>query len=324
MLIQIPNYSNYHISPSGKVFNLNLGAQLQGSVNPAGYVNFRLTGDDGKVLTWGRHRLLAYVFLNPGKDISDLYVNHKNGIKGDDRLVNLEWVTPQENVFHAGENGLTAKCIPVEIRDVKTGEIDRFPSATAAAEASGLTKDAILWRLKSPGKLFPELKQYKAEDDLTQWPEYTEEEIDVFQFGNSKALTLKDVVSNSVQEFDSCSALSKYLKVLPSTVTLWLSKKGQPLILGKYLVKFKSDTSPWRHVGDLYLEMERSTGKRAVVAYSENDVKIFSSAVECSKAMNLKPTALQHRLRHCKNPIFSDGYRYRYYSDYIVCLTSNC
>ena len=50
------------------------------------------------------HRLVALMFIKNPKNKKT--INHKNGIKTDNRVNNLEWNTHSENVLHSYRNGL--------------------------------------------------------------------------------------------------------------------------------------------------------------------------------------------------------------------------
>lgn len=95
----------YLISNTGKIISF-----LRGNVKPIktgftkyGYEKVNLH-NEGRKKTLLIHRLVALHFVPTvgGKD----YVNHIDGVKSNNTVSNLEWVTVSENNKHALENGL--------------------------------------------------------------------------------------------------------------------------------------------------------------------------------------------------------------------------
>ena len=86
----------------------------------SGYRVFGLT-KDGKTRTHKGSRLAAKAFLsNPNNKPT---VNHKNGVKNDDRVDNLEWATVSENTKHAFDTGLAKtrkgeKCTSARLKEL--------------------------------------------------------------------------------------------------------------------------------------------------------------------------------------------------------------
>lgn len=110
--LPIEAYPNYEVSNEGRIRSLGTRKRhgvriLKQTLLSCGYLSISLCNDAGRK-NYLSHRLICEVFH--GK--SDLHVNHKNGIKTDNRIENLEWVTRSENQRHAVKTGLlTAKGI---------------------------------------------------------------------------------------------------------------------------------------------------------------------------------------------------------------------
>jgi len=79
------------------------GAMMSVSLHRQGYGRVLLT-KDRKSKTVFIHRLIALTFIPNPQEKKE--VNHKNGIKMDNTVDNLEWCTPSENVKHAHRTGL--------------------------------------------------------------------------------------------------------------------------------------------------------------------------------------------------------------------------
>jgi len=79
------------------------GRILRHTVSDYGYCTINLSRGGNKRLHFV-HRLVAAAFIGPRPE--GLEVNHRNGIKTDNRPANLEYLTPSANCIHAIETGL--------------------------------------------------------------------------------------------------------------------------------------------------------------------------------------------------------------------------
>ena len=109
-----------------------------------GYFIIRLF-KDGKYKSKYVHRLVAETFIpNPE---NKKYINHKNGIKTDNRIENLEWVTLSENLQHAYDTGLQPKIrrhSKAQNHPVIMDGTTYFESINQAAKALNISCAAIL------------------------------------------------------------------------------------------------------------------------------------------------------------------------------------
>ena len=94
----------YEISNFGVVRSILTGRSMtMQTMNKKGYVMVGLS-TGGRKRSFLAHRLVATAFIGP--PFIDQMVNHKNAIKDDNTVENLEWVTAAENYRHAQKMGL--------------------------------------------------------------------------------------------------------------------------------------------------------------------------------------------------------------------------
>lgn len=129
---------NYAVSTGGRVLSFKYlrPRLLKYWVNLGGYPHVTLTMS-GVQKNFLVHRVVAETFLP--REHWHLQVNHKNGIKTDNSVSNLEWVSPGQNMSHAYSSGLKkrgqfhykAKLSSVQVKEIRESKETReFLAAT--------------------------------------------------------------------------------------------------------------------------------------------------------------------------------------------------
>ncbi len=96
----------FMVSNLGNVWSKRTNKILKPTKTKSGYLTIttRIGGRNGKCISKRIHRWVADAFI-PNPD-NKPFVNHKDGIKTNNVLGNLEWVTAKENAVHAVDLGL--------------------------------------------------------------------------------------------------------------------------------------------------------------------------------------------------------------------------
>ena len=111
-------------------------------LNDHGYFRCNLK-NEGKRYDFTIHRLVALAFI-PNEE-NKPFINHKNGIKTDNRVENLEWCNQSENVTHAVKNRL----IKTKLTDEQAKKI--FNSQLSNRKLAEIydINHSIVWRIKN-------------------------------------------------------------------------------------------------------------------------------------------------------------------------------
>jgi hypothetical protein len=155
-------HNRYYLWENGDIFDTVKDCQLFPFVHKSGYLHITLY-NNGVQLSCKHHRLMAESFIpNPE---NKKCVNHKNGMKTDDRLENLEWATHSENTQHAYDNGLMKgfytgktgkkhpKSKPINLYDLNNKFLQKFESGNLCASFLKTSQSNFAMALKNKFKL---------------------------------------------------------------------------------------------------------------------------------------------------------------------------
>ena len=144
----VRNYEGlYEVSNLGRVKSLNYNRTgkeriMKGLDNGHGYLFVQLC-KDGKVNNCRINRLVAQAFLPNPNNLPE--VNHKDKIRTNNRVDNLEWCTTQHNIEYS-----LAKAV-IGINKV-SGLILEFPSTREASRQTDINHSSICACLKGRQK----------------------------------------------------------------------------------------------------------------------------------------------------------------------------
>lgn len=136
---RVKSLSRAKLTPSGKCCNSSEKILSAGHIGKDGY-EFVYLRKDGQSRRFYVHRLVAKEFLPlPNSDM----VNHKNGIKFDNRVENLEWCNRSENTKHAFRVLSVGKVRKIAQYDKNGNYIKTWANAYEAQEELGINHGNI-------------------------------------------------------------------------------------------------------------------------------------------------------------------------------------
>lgn len=146
---ELIDWNEYTCGANGEMYSHFTKKYLKGNTHNKGYIQVKLKCIDGKQREFMWHRVIYTYFY--GTIPEGMQINHINEDKTDNRLCNLELVTPSQNINHATRNERAAaklrgiprpymieqnknKSKPVVAVDKEGNAVYEFPSIAEAGK----------------------------------------------------------------------------------------------------------------------------------------------------------------------------------------------
>ena len=308
----VPGFSKYGITQCARLFNLKTKREIRTSSVYRGYQKTNLVNDSGKRQTVLRHRLVALTHLPPPDNPEQTSVNHIDHTPGNDHVSNLEWCTPKENTQHATAAGrMSPTPIQCESLDEK-GVIVKYHSVKECASDNNVSRLAMASRLlKGDEWIWPCGKRFRMGHSDTPWSTVIKSAGD-----GPRMVAVRDLITNQITTYSQLQHVIPLLGYTLPTIWKWINHRDQVVLPGLYQIQYLDELKPWRHVEDIFGELEHYTNRKVVVRFDADwsNPVCYESARICGYHNNIA-NALHDRLKWKGQRVWSDKYRYVYYSD---------
>jgi len=201
----------------------------------------------------------------------------------------------------------------VDVKNVYTGEITTYESMHKCGEAFGVSGNTVVYWLKRKNQpLIPPGVLMKFKNDPTPWRKVDDPERELQLYGRSNKVLVKDVVSGEVKEYERQKDAAHALGISKPQMTRRIAAAGQPLWDCRFLIKKKSDASPWRDVSEEEI-LEAPNNKEPVEVrdVTTGVVSCYGSITEAATAIGVGKSTMFSWLRQSCKEVHSKGTQVR-------------
>lgn len=305
----IPSFSKYAISFTGDLISLVTGNIINwqcsnhtGTNVTGGYMVTNIFNDLGNRVGVSRHRLMMIVFSLYDFHPSTMWVNHIDGIPGNDTLYNLEWVTPGENVKHAYDNGLHPnKLLSIDIWNWMDNRMMSNISVNYAIGMLDMCEHTLRSRLnRNNGIKYADGWRVKlSEDSWFPLNDY------VGQSLHHKPVLIRNIYTGEVTKVNTTIEASNLTGVNDSTISQHCRLQILMPFNG-YNFRYANDFDVWPNYSEMHLELFSKVSDNnysdgiLVTNYDTGEIVFFGTQNEASEEFGLSKITLNKLARYEK------------------------
>lgn len=278
----------------------------------------------GERRRYGVHRLVLSAFSPlDGNNNNELVPNHVNGIRHDNRIENLEWVTRSENTTIEYRSGNNSVRFPIDLWNIET---DVHLSFSSVREASKHPDIDVSWetvaRWTSMSNDVVHKGGWRCKHPDEEWIPVDHSNLDPDSYNgraNRKETCVYDLKNNVEYIFNSQQDASVFTGLGMPAISANLSSGKQRIIENRWVVKKPIDK--WREFLPLMDEIKKNdpTCSPIVMFHPDGTREEFIRISDASKVTGIGHTTICYNLK-CNIGKSDDelkptkfGYKFKYY-----------
>lgn len=322
--------TDYKITITGKVWSVRLGKFLKEQTTGRGYV-FYILYLHGLKRAFFRHRLLCMCF-KPIENSNEYTVDHINGIPGDDRLENLEWVTIKENIRRYWKGSYPSRIEPILRYDLVSNTVTEYSSYLELAKVLNVSRYEILRRLSRRfGFVFKDLSILKYKSDPREFPVITDASMQRLKDKLSKEIVCFNHYTGTKKIFSTMQECANYLNVVPSVITTRL-RKNQNFFNDGHEIRFLYENHTFKQLDkiSLFKACYSNQNSKPVFLIINKEILFFTDCNKLAKFISMPPSTLNKYLvlignGHCLLPkLNAEAYTLEYIPDELLTKYIEC